>query len=360
MDAHSETTSIASHDLDTFELAFGTEKPSAVEDDIKVLDTDGDVVIIVRDRETRRSKQFVASSKVMELASADFKDLIQDRVARRAVTRIEDGGRPSISLGDDNIEAMELLLNILHFRSVDIPTTLPPLKTLAMLGIECDKYDCESALAPWILIWCRNIRVSDITEQTDLKYVVLAAHKFKLPNLLTILSNVGSHMTSATLQKWEGDPLLDNYLPMSVLDTISRKRQETMDSLRELIEGGETALRLTATAFNMTGVLCPRCARRYPDGAKNCRPCNSSTTLINRLCTAEHRVAEYFVVLKARKLWPTVPPFAACSPAEIVKRLGQPGPAETEHKCSAEWRDGICQLKEQLSVLAESAEKILQ
>ncbi|KAK0726771.1 hypothetical protein B0T26DRAFT_671531 [Lasiosphaeria miniovina] len=206
---------------------------------------------------------------------------------------------------------MELLLNILHFRSVDIPTTLP-LKTLAMLGIECDKYACESALAPWILIWCQNIRVSDITEEIDLKYAVLVAHKLKPPNFLTILSNVGSKMTPATLQNWQGDPLLDKHIPISILDTISRKRQETLDSLRELIEGRETALHCTTAVFPMTGVLCPQCTQLHPDGTKNCHSCHNSTTLIKRLCTSEHRVTTYFDILKTHKLWPTVAPFAAC------------------------------------------------
>lgn len=60
------------------------------------------------------------------------------------------GGCPDIQLHEDDVEAMEIILSLLHYKYALIR---PPLSiaTLASVAIQCAKYQCAATLLPLMM-----------------------------------------------------------------------------------------------------------------------------------------------------------------------------------------------------------------
>jgi len=64
----------------------------------------------------------------------------------------KEGSLYRITLEDDNVRAMAIMLNVIHARSSSVPRELN-LGCLLQMAIISDKYDCADAMKPWDELW---------------------------------------------------------------------------------------------------------------------------------------------------------------------------------------------------------------
>ena len=120
------------------------------------LDPNGDVALVVCEEVVKRNsssttkasgppvreikKRFVVSSYVLGLASPYFRALFSPNFAEGS--SIKQGTCPDVVLQDDDVEAMEIILSILHFKVDALDKPLKKLPILAKIAKQCDKYQC--------------------------------------------------------------------------------------------------------------------------------------------------------------------------------------------------------------------------
>lgn len=117
-------------------------------------DPAGDLLLVLETAEDGKPSQssIRVSSKVLSLASPVFAAMLSPRFAEgQALLTSTSTDTPSISLPDDNSEAMIWLCKALHFKK-DLPVDID-FSLLRELAILCDKYDLVGALNPWSHAW---------------------------------------------------------------------------------------------------------------------------------------------------------------------------------------------------------------
>lgn len=75
---------------------------------------------------------------------------------------LKDDGSTYVDLPEDDGDAMEVILRVLHHAPLEIPASMD-LPILAAVAVHCDKYDCTDVLRPWILDWLGAISPIDMT-----------------------------------------------------------------------------------------------------------------------------------------------------------------------------------------------------
>ncbi|MCJ1453530.1 hypothetical protein MMC28_003877 [Mycoblastus sanguinarius] len=117
-------------------------------------DPAGDLVLLIGLEDEQKSVR--VSSKVLTLASPVFAAMLSPRFAEgHALSDKNNESVPSISLPDDDPEAVIWLCNALHFRqnADENLFCFPLLEKMAHL---CDKYDLSGALSSWSHVWMQK------------------------------------------------------------------------------------------------------------------------------------------------------------------------------------------------------------
>lgn len=115
-----------------------------------IIDPRGDVILDVGPLGAKQS--FQVSSSVLSLGSPVFAAMLNSTFLEGAVPT--DGTIRTISLQEDNPQAVTTLLNILHLQSQHV--LVWSFTQLDQLAILCDKYDCARALKPWTTLWLQS------------------------------------------------------------------------------------------------------------------------------------------------------------------------------------------------------------
>jgi hypothetical protein len=132
-----------------------------------VLDPEGDLILVVGydiieddlsddDIDMRRLR---VSSKTLCLASSVFAamlgpDFKEGQQLREYWRKPESSGcPPTITLGEDDAVAMDIILSALHFKIHRVKDFLSA-RVIAKIAIHSDKYGLNGALNPWINKWC--------------------------------------------------------------------------------------------------------------------------------------------------------------------------------------------------------------
>ena len=68
-----------------------------------------------------------------------------------------------IHFGDDNPDALLILLNAAHLRYAQVTATLE-FQELYDVAVLCDKYDAAQLVQPWIKHWARHITQTSLSE----------------------------------------------------------------------------------------------------------------------------------------------------------------------------------------------------
>lgn len=142
-----------------------------------VLCQHGDFALIVG------QKRFVVSSEILKTASDNFGILFDpSKFKERSGEENAD-----IILREDNPEAMEIILSILHHRHQERYNQLSPEMLLKVAGL-CAKYQCTEPMQPWAPRWMQNI-----SENKSIYYyadLFTVAHLFRSMDCLNAISTV--------------------------------------------------------------------------------------------------------------------------------------------------------------------------
>jgi hypothetical protein len=169
-----------------------------------LLDAEGEVTLEVGDFESGHSTKFQVSTKVLSLASPVFAKMFGPNFAEG--TKIRNGELVNIKLEDDDGSAMEIILNLLHYRGTEqLSVTSETIANIAML---CDKYDCVRAMTPWTCCWFMSLQ-EDPQSPIELGCLLLAAYKMtNLKEFMKISARSMNDLPPNFISKWRENDLL--------------------------------------------------------------------------------------------------------------------------------------------------------
>ncbi|KAH7302891.1 hypothetical protein B0I35DRAFT_197159 [Stachybotrys elegans] len=183
---------------------------------------DGDLVFVVGS-EQRRLR---VHSQQVRNASPAFNTMFQPKFKEGQALLQE--GSAEVELPEDNADALEIILQVIHGYSDQVPTTLEPSRLLEVARA-CEKYDMARPLAFAIKVWldCKVIRSSK-----ELWAITMAACLFRH-------QQVFAEATSALAFNFGGSYLdlarefeAANVIEFSVLLEIAVMLEETRNRLR--------------------------------------------------------------------------------------------------------------------------------
>lgn len=184
-----------------------------------VLDSDGDVTLVVKNEDGTPSQSFLVSSKALSLASPVFTKMFGPDFKEGNLLR--NGDHPSIDLKEEYPEAMTVILLGLHYRFDDLPPDMEP-SCLAKVAMQCDKYDCNAAFKPWLLH--RYAKREKASTDLDLGYLLLAAYMLRSPDFSEITTQTIKKLTPDFISTFEKSELL-SFIPASLISKRHRLRR---------------------------------------------------------------------------------------------------------------------------------------
>ena len=78
-----------------------------------------------------------------------------------------------VSLNEDDSEALEIILNIVHHRGENVPKWLEPEKMFAVATL-CDKYDMTAALSGYASAWTAKLTLDDVKGKDAIRWLAVA------------------------------------------------------------------------------------------------------------------------------------------------------------------------------------------
>ncbi|OHE96654.1 hypothetical protein CORC01_07971 [Colletotrichum orchidophilum] len=310
-----------------------------------------DAALIVAHNNTR--KKFLVSSPVLRVTSKYFNALFASQFEEG--TKIQTGLKPDITLPDANLEAMEIILSILHYKYQDGWYTLSA-KMFAVVAMHCEKFFCATSLTPWVNQWLANFGQM---ECGDIGYLLVATAT------LGEGANFQKMSKAAVLQlpldfdfeAWSTDEVL-SALPDGVVRSITRKMRGVQRRLYSLLQEIIIDLgRNQSEIGRMDSSRCSKCLRVYKRDRNtycpNCEPLNGEVPGgcdFPVFCSSETRVAECTLMFTKYQLYPNEKVWRNGTIAEIARRFNMVRETST-HRCDL---DQNCPLKKRLSELDDA------
>ncbi|KAK8111623.1 uncharacterized protein PG998_008080 [Apiospora kogelbergensis] len=152
-----------------------------------VLDPEGDVTITINCPQCDEPRSFQASSQVLRLASPVFSKMLGPNF--REGQQLQNDGRVTITLHDDDPEATKMILCALHHHPDTSKISISH-ELLVPMAMFSDKYDCSRALSPWVPHWCKMFSRSGL----EIGSLLIAAYLFRAFNFDEISKNIAMHM----------------------------------------------------------------------------------------------------------------------------------------------------------------------
>ncbi|KAJ4203386.1 hypothetical protein NW767_005503 [Fusarium falciforme] len=288
----------------------------------------GDAILVVHHR-TKPSIKCLVSSTILRVASPYFESLFGSNFKEGAAVR--QGECPEITLQEDDPEAMEIILSILHFKYSEKFSSLKP-ALLAAVARQSDKYSCNVALRPWISTWLSGIESE--SDPKDIGLLLTAAYFFRsTESISTVSKGAVPHLNLDFDSEWSKHEMTA-ILPFEIKDALAGEISRVLDQIHLAIQWNERTLGSYERSYTTDQKLCMKCGRLPSRDVRDdrCRRCSSD--VIDSLCTTETRIAAYFRCLETHKLWPSVQPFKIHTVSTLedrIKRVSE----DREHRCSA-------------------------
>ncbi|TWU74162.1 hypothetical protein ED733_000109 [Metarhizium rileyi] len=169
-------------------------------------------------------KSFVVSCEILKIASGYFNILLSSEVQQSQLL-----AKRHITLRDDDPEAMDIMLSILHYRFRDDDHTLTP-EMLLKVAQHSNKYGCNEALYPWATKWMQIVSEGMSIKEYDC--LLTAAHSFGAEERLRRISVVAIRNLPPNFLALEQDL----QLPRTLKNQIAKGMKETGDTIRDAIE----------------------------------------------------------------------------------------------------------------------------
>lgn len=124
--------------------------PDPENNPVFVVDPDGDLIICAGE-ERGTARRFRVCSAAMRRSARFFKVLLFGDFAERKPDAELDK-EWVVSLPDDNPDALQILLQLIHAQLANVPTS-PDMSILCQIVILVDKYELFNLLKPWAPLW---------------------------------------------------------------------------------------------------------------------------------------------------------------------------------------------------------------
>lgn len=144
--------------------------------------------------------EFLVSSPHLKLASNMFKAMLQPHFAEGKA--LQDSGKVTIPLFDDDPDAMEVVMNIVHGQSKKMTQEITP-KLLAQIAVVVDKYQLQDNADFFTRVWVEKLW-QELPSETgsDLGSYLCISWIFKAENLF-------EKITVSAMKTATGDMLQD-------------------------------------------------------------------------------------------------------------------------------------------------------
>lgn len=159
---------------------------------------DGDVILVVG----IEMKRLRAYSLTLKSASTVFRAMLGPRFSEGQ--KLNDNGSTEIDMPEDDAEAMEIMLNVIHGCNNKVHDALDASRVLRV-AITADKFDCKVALAFAIRVW---LNCANVTDSNQLWQLLKAAYWFDNPESFEEISlRLMLHHQGSYLQLWARDDI---------------------------------------------------------------------------------------------------------------------------------------------------------
>ncbi|KAK4034832.1 hypothetical protein C8A01DRAFT_38707 [Parachaetomium inaequale] len=201
--------------------------------------------------------------------------------------------RPTITLEEDDVEAMDFILSNIHCKGSRINDDFTAL-AIVDIAVQSDKYDCNDALTSWIRLWCDPDRfpVSNASQVRDMGYGLLAAYLFRSPKLVAMSGKYVRKLPSDFAISWKSYKHMSR-LPSIVRDTLTREITTAQSKIR---------LQVLSTLTELLG---------HDDWWPSGNPDAEGTP--PRSCAAQ-----YIEALARLNIWPSLLPFETHSAEDLT------------------------------------------
>lgn len=139
---------------------------------VRSFDDDGDLKLEVGQRASKQT--FVVCSKALSRASKPFKTMLYGPYAESKPTSQTINPEWTVTLPDDNPDALAVLLNIVHGIFEKVPATVDR-GQLFRITVLTDKYDMTHILRPWTRQWMQPFLERPVGKKGD-EYLLWIAY----------------------------------------------------------------------------------------------------------------------------------------------------------------------------------------
>ncbi|KAJ9208080.1 hypothetical protein DTO021D3_6823 [Paecilomyces variotii] len=289
--------------------------------EIEKLDAEGDVTLVVGGN-SMSPRQFLVSSKILSIASPVFAKLFGPHFLEGS--QMAKHGSVTIHLDEDDAKGMGIVLGILHHQETPEIEKLSA-KEIATVAICCDKYDCARVIRPWIAPWIANPSrffgpLGLFVSAKQYGLALLAAHLLRASDEFSQMTRRAQlECKLGSLDAWDDEEILA-LLPRSIRRDLTKAIGDLLNLMHHELQSMDLVLRGTKPVWKGT-TMCPSCSKAVVTDLERCPYCNRK----RKLCTEEHRLAEYVSMLRKKGLWPSITPFQTFSVkplANSIKSLG--------------------------------------
>ena len=128
-------------------------KTPRLEDPLAIpVDEDGDIHLAVESPEAEEPAIFLVSRKILSMSSPVFKAMLGPQFLEGQSA--SGNGIPTVTVKDDSIKAMGIILHAIHLQGHQVPETVS-CSLLRHLAVVCDKYDLRKSLGTWPETWAK-------------------------------------------------------------------------------------------------------------------------------------------------------------------------------------------------------------
>lgn len=191
----------------TQDLAHHNVMDTRLEGDMLNLVPDGDTILVVSRAHDRPNKRFLVSTSILSLASRYFDRLFNGDMAE--AQKHSSGLSRSVDLNEDDPQAMEIILQVLHHQAPD-PSINLDLSLIASVALHADKYDICTVMEPWVAHWLDIVKPTG-ESAIDIGLLLLTTHMVRAQSRFTLASKIAvGGLANGFEQPWSIHELLQH------------------------------------------------------------------------------------------------------------------------------------------------------
>lgn len=161
---------------------MGSLDSCTIDPTIDVIDPDGDVFFETFSSSLGRQRRLRVSSQVLCLVSPVFDAMLGSTSLFKEASALRANGTAVVALGDDDDEALVIVMNAAHQNRHLIPTRIS-VKVLYEIAVLCDKYDMVRVVGSWPRMWAN--RLTPFPRRFGYGRVMAVAWLFGLDNIFS-------------------------------------------------------------------------------------------------------------------------------------------------------------------------------